>query len=67
MKKKAYIIPGTIEVIVEPKCLMITISAGGDEIVNEEEGDNTDIDNRSRRRTYNVWEDEELEEEDLEY
>jgi len=65
MKKKLYQAPDTTVFKVQLQ-QMIAFSGGGDSQgdpqVDPEEDTNGD-DNRSRRRVYNVWEDEELEEE----
>lgn len=65
MEKKEYMSPETTVVTLALQQLM-AFSGGGegesDPQVDPEE-DNEDGPNRSRRRTYNCWEDEELEEE----
>ncbi|MBO4800404.1 MAG: hypothetical protein J5545_00900 [Bacteroidaceae bacterium] len=64
MKKKAYIIPQTMIVVVETAQL-IAFSGGGDSTngdpIVDPEADDSDEEGRSRR-TYNCWEDDEDEE-----
>ena len=66
MEKKEYMSPETTVVTLALQQLM-AFSGGGegesDPQVDPEEDDTEGGTNRSRRRTYNCWEDEELEEE----
>lgn len=60
MKKTAYLQPVTDVLVTElQQVLVIDSIQSNEDITSGKEGDNSDDDNRSRQRTYNVWEDEE--------
>ena len=62
MKKTAYQQPVTDVLVTElQQVLAIDSIQSNEDITSGKEGDNSDDDNRSRQRTYNVWEDEEEE------
>lgn len=62
MKKTAYQQPVTDVLATElQQVLAIDSIQSNEDITSGKEGDNSDDDNRSRQRTYNVWEDEEEE------
>lgn len=62
MKKTAYLQPVTDVLVTElQQVLVIDSIQSNEDITSGKEGDNSDDDNRSRQRTYNVWEDEEEE------
>lgn len=62
MKKTAYLQPVTDVLVTElQQVLAIDSIQSNEDITSGKEGDNSDDDNRSRQRTYNVWEDEEEE------
>ena len=62
MKKTAYLQPVTDVLVTElQQVLVIDSIQSNEDITSGKEGDNRDDDNRSRQRTYNVWEDEEEE------
>ena len=63
MKKKDYIIPGITVTTVQVQLLQVAVSSGSDGITSDPGEDTEGCDNRSRR-VRNVWEDEELEEEE---
>ena len=63
MKKKDYIIPGITVKAVQVQLLQVAVSSGGEGITSDNTPDEEGGDNRSRR-VRNVWEDEELEEEE---
>lgn len=59
MKKTAYLQPVTDVLVTElQQVLAIDSIQSNENITSGKEGDNSDDDNRSRQRTYNVWEDE---------
>ena len=59
MKKTAYQQPVTDVLATElQQVLVIDSIQSNEDITSGKEGDNSDDDNRSRQRTYNVWEDE---------
>ena len=59
MKKTAYLQPVTDVLVMElQQVLVIDSIQSNEDITSGKEGDNSDDDNRSRQRTYNVWEDE---------
>lgn len=59
MKKTAYLQPVTDVLVTElQQVLVIDSIQSNEDITSGKEGDNSDDDNRSRQRTYNVWEDE---------
>ena len=61
MKKKDYIIPGITVITLEAKLMQFVVSGNSEDISSNPTPDVSNDDNRSRR-TYNVWEDEEEEE-----
>lgn len=62
MKKTAYLQPVTDVLVTElQQVLAIDSIQSNEDVTSGKEGDNSDDDNRSRQRTYNVWEDEEEE------
>lgn len=61
MKKKDYIIPGITVITLEAKLMQFVVSGNSEDISSNPNPDVSNDDNRSRR-TYNVWEDEEEEE-----
>lgn len=62
MKKTAYLQPVTDVLATElQQVLAIDSVQSNEDVTSGKEGDNSDDDNRSRQRTYNVWEDEEEE------
>ena len=62
MKKTAYLQPVTDVLATElQQVLVIDSIQSNEDVTSGKEGDNSDDDNRSRQRTYNVWEDEEEE------
>lgn len=62
MKKTAYLQPVTDVLATElQQVLVIDSVQSNEDVTSGKEGDNSDDDNRSRQRTYNVWEDEEEE------
>lgn len=59
MKKTAYLQPVTDVLATElQQVLAIDSVQSNEDVTSGKEGDNSDDDNRSRQRTYNVWEDE---------
>jgi hypothetical protein len=59
MKKTAYLQPVTDVLATElQQVLVIDSVQSNEDVTSGKEGDNSDDDNRSRQRTYNVWEDE---------
>ena len=59
MKKTAYLQPVTDVLVTElQQVLAIDSIQSNEDITSGKEGDNSDDDNSSRQRTYNVWEDE---------
>ena len=63
MKKKDYIIPGITVTTVQVQLLQVAVSSGSDGI-SSDPNDDTELDDNRSRRVRNVWEDEELEEEE---
>jgi hypothetical protein len=62
MKKTAYLQPVTDVLVTEQQqVLAIDSIQSNEDVTSGKEGDNSDDDNHSRQRTYNVWEDEEEE------
>lgn len=60
MKKKEYMQPGTEVLDIQVQPMLVIIS--GEDLKSNDNPDDSSDDNRSRRRTYDVWEDEEEEE-----